>query len=87
MKKSELVSWVKVNLDLTADGAEKVLNTVLSGIVAGVQRDGEVKLKGFGTFRLGKTAARTVLIPTSKEPVELKARKFVKFRASRMISL
>lgn len=65
MKRQDLLDTVRRSLGGTATtmAAELALNAVLSGIRYGLLRDGEVKLAGFGSFRITHRAARRLLIP------------------------
>lgn len=79
--KQELLAHVQQALGGTATrgAAEVALGAVLLGIRAGLLEDGEVKLAGFGSFRMQQVRARRVLLPSSGEPMQLPDRRVLRF--------
>jgi DNA-binding protein HU-beta len=55
------------------------IDTLLNAITKGLKKDGEVKLVGFGVFKVMKRKARTGRNPKTGEAVKIPARKVVKF--------
>jgi DNA-binding protein HU-beta len=81
MKKTDLVEKVKELADLESKAAaERALNAVLGGIEAGLQKDGEVQLIGFGTFRVKDRPARDGRNVKTGEKIRIKASKTVAFK-------
>lgn len=73
MKKSELVSKIALDADITKAKAEAALASMLSAITESL-KDGEaVTLTGFGTFDVKHRAARVGRNPSSGEPVQIAA--------------
>lgn len=64
MDKETLVRAACARLGLPRREVERNLEALLGVIQAGLASDGEVVLRGFGTFRRGQTAMR--LIPNAK---------------------
>ncbi len=62
-----------------------VARNLLDVVRDGLLRDGEVRLHGFGTFRLQHSAARTGRNPRTGEPVEIPARNRVLFRPAKAL--
>lgn len=83
MNKSELIDEVHRILgpSVPRAAAEKALTSVLEGLETGITRDGNVQIVGFGTFTVKERAARMGRNPRTGEPVEMKASKYVNFRA------
>lgn len=84
MNTQDLLAQVQQALGGTATrgAAEVALGAVLRAIRAGLAEDGEVKLAGFGTFRMRAVQARRVLLPGSSREVLLPTRKVVRFSGS-----
>jgi len=81
MKKTDLVEKVKELADLESKAAaERALNAVLGGIEAGLQKDGEVQLIGFGTFRVKDRPAREGRNVKTGEKIKIKASRTVAFK-------
>lgn len=88
MKKKDLLPEIQRALGGTATrgAAEMALNTVLRAIRAGLLEDGEVKLTGFGSFRMRCVEARRVLVPGKSQPMLLPRRNVLRFSPSPLIS-
>ena len=82
MNKGELVESIAGALDSSKADGERALNAVLSGIMAGVKKS-DVQLVGFGTFRMVKTKARNGVNPQTGEPIKIKSKIVMKFKASK----
>lgn len=67
---------------LTNAEADNAVNAVVNGIKMSLQNGVDVRLNGFGTFRLQHRAARTGQNPRTGEPIAIAARNVVKFKAS-----
>lgn len=84
MKNKDLLAEIQRALGGTATkgAAEMALSSVLRAIRAGLLEDGEVKLAGFGSFRMQPVAARRLLLPGSPRHMDLPAREVVRFSPS-----
>lgn len=82
MNKSELVAEVQKTLgpDTSKAAAERAVEAVLEGIKTGIQNDEVVQLIGFGTFNVTERAAREGVNPRTKERIQIKASKSVRFK-------
>ena len=81
MNKSELVSAVAQKSGLTKVDAKKALDAVLESIGEELKNDGKVVLVGFGTFSVTERSARKGINPRTKEPIDIPAKKVVRFKA------
>ncbi|WP_397380531.1 HU family DNA-binding protein [Prosthecobacter sp.] len=83
MNKAQLIDAVQEILggDTSKRAASEALDAVLTAITKGVKK-GPVQLIGFGTFKPVDRNARMGRNPKTKEPVEIKASKTVRFVAS-----
>lgn len=61
--------------------AERAVDSVLAAIKAGLRRDKEVQLVGFGTFASLVRAARRGFNPHSRQPMRIPAARTVRFKA------
>ena len=86
MNKSELVSAVAQKSGLTKVDAKKALDAVLESIGEELKNDGRVVLVGFGSFSVSERSARKGINPRTKEPIDIPAKKVVKFKAGSELS-
>ncbi len=84
MKRQQIIDEVREALGgtATAGAAEFALTAVVAAIREGLRRDGEVKLAGFGSFRVHEQAERVVRHPQTGELCAVAAQRVVKFRPS-----
>ena len=82
MKTKDLLAEIQHALGGTATrgAAEMALSATLRAIRAGLLEDGEVKLAGFGSFRMREAAPRRVLLPGTDRAIILPRRKVVRFK-------
>ena len=86
MNKSELVSAVAQKSGLSKVDSKKALDATLEAIAQEVKNDGKVVLVGFGTFSVNERSARKGINPRTKEPIDIPAKKVVKFKAGSELS-
>ena len=86
MNKSELVSAVAQKSGLSKVDSKKALDAVLESIGEELKNDGKVVLVGFGTFSVNERSARKGINPRTKEPIDIPAKKVVKFKAGSQLS-
>lgn len=84
MNTQDLLAQVQQALGGTATrgAAEVALSAVLRAIRTGLVEDGEVKLAGFGSFRMQAVQARRVLLPGSSQALVLPPRNVLRFTPS-----
>ena len=81
MNKSELIDAVAKKSGLTKVDSKKALDAVLESIDEELKNDGKVVLVGFGTFSVTERSARKGINPRTREPIDIPARKVVRFKA------
>jgi DNA-binding protein HU-beta len=81
MNKGGLIEAVAKDLKISKAMSEKAVNSVLGTIKAGTKRG--VNLIGFGSFGVGKRAARTGRNPQTGAALKIKACKVVRFKAGK----
>lgn len=86
MNKAELINAMAGNADMTKADAAKALNAFLEVVTGALKRGEKVTLVGFGTFSVAERAARMGINPTNKQPIEIPAKKAVKFKAGTELS-
>ncbi len=85
MNKSELIQHISHSADISKAAAGRALESVVSGIKTTLKKNGSVTLVGFGTFTVGKRAARTGRNPQTGAAIKIKAAKVPKFRAGKAL--
>lgn len=85
MNKSELVEAIAKSADISKAAAGNALDGALSAITSALKKDDTVTLVGFGTFKVGKRAARTGRNPRTGEAIKIKAAKVPKFSAGKAL--
>ncbi|HEY8964672.1 MAG TPA: HU family DNA-binding protein [Alphaproteobacteria bacterium] len=85
MNKTELVAAVAKKTDLSKSKAEEALNALLDAITASLKKGNEVKLIGFGTFKVSNRKAQMGRNPRTGEPLKISASKQPKFAAGKAL--
>ena len=83
MAKFELIDYVADAVKITKVDAQKVVEAVLKGIKESLTKEEEVRLIGFGTFAIQKSAARDGRNPRTGETIKIKASNRPVFRAGK----
>jgi DNA-binding protein HU-beta len=85
MNKSELIEAVAKSADISKASAEKALDGTLTAIKGALKKGSSVTLVGFGTFRVGKRAARNGRNPRTGDVIKIKAARVPKFSAGKAL--
>ena len=83
MNKSELIDQIADSADISKAAAGRALDATVAAVKTALKKGGEVSLVGFGTFYVGKRAARTGRNPQTGASIKIKAAKVPKFRAGK----
>jgi nucleoid DNA-binding protein len=85
MNKAELIEAVQKALgkETPKAAAERAVEAVVDSIKAGIKKDKNVQLIGFGTFKVAERAARMGVNPKTGEKIKIKKSKTVKFAAGK----
>ena len=83
MNKTELVSSVAEQAELTKDEAKKVVDALFETITATLAKEEKIQLVGFGTFEVRDRAARTGRNPQTGEEIQIAASKVPAFKAGK----
>lgn len=85
MNKSELIDQIADSADVSKASAGRALDAVLESITKAMKKGDMVTLVGFGTFYVGKRAARNGRNPRTGATIKIKATKTPKFRAGKSL--
>lgn len=81
MNKSELISKMAEKSGLSKTESKKALEAFIESVTDSVKAGEKLALVGFGTFSVNERAARTGINPSTKQPIQIAAKKVVKFKA------
>jgi len=85
MNKLEIIDHIAKSADISKAAAGRSLEAAVSAIKAAMKKGGMVTLVGFGTFYVGKRAARTGRNPRTGAAIKISAAKVPKFRAGKAL--
>lgn len=80
MNKAELVKSISNKAKLNQATAQKTLEVMLDTFKETLKKGNKIQLIGFGSFEVAKRAARKGVNPQTKKPINISAKKVVKFK-------
>jgi DNA-binding protein HU-beta len=83
VNKSELIDAIADSADISKASAGRALDAAVEAVKKALKKGDMVTLVGFGTFYVGKRAARTGRNPRTGTAIKIKAAKVPKFRAGK----
>ena len=83
MTKNELIAEVAGKTRMTKTAAASAVDATFDAITSTLKRGGEVKIMGFGNFRVVRRAAREGRDPRTGAAVQIKASKRPRFAAGK----
>ena len=83
MSKKDLIDAVATHTELTKEKAGEAVEAVIRHIEHAMKQGDEVRLPGFGTFKVAKRNARTARNPQTGKEMKLPASKVPKFQPSK----
>ena len=81
MNKSELVADIASRSGLSQADSKKALEALVGSITGLLVACGKLQLVGFGTFKVSERAARTGINPSTKQQIQIPAKKVPTFTA------
>ena len=81
MNKTEFITAVAEKAGLSKADAKKAVDAFVETGSDEMKAGGKIALLGFGSFSVTEKAARKGVNPKTKQPIEIAARKAVKFKA------
>jgi len=85
VNKTELIDYVASDADIPKAVAARALESTISAVKLTLKKGGSVSLVGFGTFAVGKRAARVGRNPRTGASIKIKAAKVPKFRPGKAL--
>jgi len=82
MTKTELIAAIAEKTGASKKQAAEFVNAFTETVIEGVKKSGEVRIQGFGTFKLSKRAAREGVNPQNpSQKIKIPARNVPTFKA------
>ena len=85
MNKTELIEAIAKEADISKAAAGRSLDAAVGAVQQALKKGQMVTLVGFGTFYVGKRAARNGRNPQTGATIKIKAAKVPKFRAGKSL--
>jgi len=85
VNKTELIDHIAKQADISKAAAGRALDSIISAVKTTLKKGNSVTLVGFGTFSVGKRAARSGRNPRTGATIKIKAAKVPKFRAGKAL--
>lgn len=85
MNRTELISAMAENANMTKVDTEKALKAFIDTVTDELKNGGKVQLVGFGTFEVGERAERQGRNPQTGEEMTIAASKSPKFKAGKAL--
>ncbi|MDR1623931.1 MAG: HU family DNA-binding protein [Tannerellaceae bacterium] len=81
MNKTDFINAIAEKSGLSKADAKKAVDAFITTISAELKNGGKVAILGFGSFSVAEKSARKGVNPKTKQPIDIPARKAVKFKA------
>jgi DNA-binding protein HU-beta len=85
VNKSELIDAIAASADISKAAAGRALDGAMDAVQKALKKGDMVTLVGFGSFYVGKRAARSGRNPRTGATIKIKAAKVPKFRAGKAL--
>ena len=85
MTKTDLVDAIAEKADFSKKDAEKALAAVITSISDSLVKGEKVQLVGFGTFEVRDRKAKEAINPSTKEKIQVPAKKAPVFKAGKAL--
>ncbi len=86
MNKGQLVDRMAKSAGIFKTAADKALNGFMEAVTESLNKGEKVTLVGFGTFSVTERKSRTGRNPRTGKPMEIPAKKVVKFKPGTKLS-
>jgi DNA-binding protein HU-beta len=83
MNKTDLIDHIATVADISKAAAGRALEAAIGGIAESLRKGDSVTLVGFGSFYVGKRAARSGRDPRTGATIQIEAASVPKFRAGK----
>ena len=85
MNKAELTARVARDTRMTKVKASRVIDSLLEHVMKSLKKGERASLVGFGTFTVTRRRARTGRNPQTGTPIQIPARRVVRFTAGKSL--
>ena len=85
MNKSELIEHIASTADISKAASARAVDALVDAVKSTLKKNGTVTLVGFGTFSVGKRAARIGRNPRTGAEIKISAAKIPKFKAGKAL--
>jgi DNA-binding protein HU-beta len=85
LNKTEMIEAVAKSADISKAAAGRAVEAVIASVRGSLKKGQMVTMVGFGTFYVGKRAARSGRNPRTGVAIKIKAAKVPKFRAGKAL--
>ena len=85
MNKAEMIEQIAQAAEISKSAAERAIDAMVVAIKSNLKKGNMVTLVGFGTFYVGKRAARVGRNPRTGAEIKIKAARVPKFRAGKAL--
>lgn len=85
MNKQDLIESIAKSADISKASAGRALDAAVGAVRSSLKKGQSVTIVGFGTFSVGKRAARTGRNPRTGAEIRIRAAKVVKFKAGKAL--
>ena len=85
MNKAEMIEQIAQAAEISKSAAERAIDAMVVAIKSNLKKGNMVTLVGFGTFYVGKRAARVGRNPRTGAEIKIRAARVPKFRAGKAL--
>jgi DNA-binding protein HU-beta len=85
LNKTEMIETVSKTADISKAAAGRAVEAMIGAVRTSLKKGQMVTIVGFGTFYVGKRAARSGRNPRTGAAIKIKAAKVPKFRAGKAL--
>ena len=85
MNKADMIEQIAQAAEISKSAAERAIDAMVASIKSNLKKGNMVTLVGFGSFYVGKRAARTGRNPRTGAEIKIKASRVPKFRAGKAL--
>jgi DNA-binding protein HU-beta len=83
MTKTALIAQLANQLNVSKNMAKQMVDSFLDLVTNSLSKGKEVRIQGFGTFKVSHRAARNGINPRTQEAIKIKAMKVASFKAGK----
>ena len=87
MNKTEFIAAVAEHAELTKADAKRAVDAMAEVVLQEMKKGERVAILGFGTFSVAERAARKGINPLTGKPLQIPARKVVRFKPGSHLDL